>query len=236
MIGLSISVDISNTERYLDKVQKQIPFAIAKSLTKTAQDIKKDERIEMTRVFDRPTRYTLNSLYVLPARKSKLVAVVKIKDEAIKGNAAVKYLKEQMEGGGRSYKGFEKLLISRGQMPSGMYAVPSRTMKLNKFGNVTNGMIQKILSGLGAQRDIYQRSRSGSKTHGKYFSGIVSGTHGIWDVNKLRKGLPALLFLFVKRPTYNRRFKFHAVAERTAKRMFTARFNHEMKRALATAR
>jgi len=113
-------------------------------LNGTAKKVKVAEQREIKKVFNNPTRYTQNSLWIKWARKTKLEAIVKLKDEAFKGTPATKYLSPQLMGGGRKHKDFENLLISRGQMPSDMYAVPSRTMKLNQYGNVSNGVIQKV--------------------------------------------------------------------------------------------
>jgi len=50
-----------------DLEKKQLPFAMAKTLTKTAQQIKEAAVKEMSRTLDRPTPYTLGSLYIKTA-------------------------------------------------------------------------------------------------------------------------------------------------------------------------
>ena len=131
-------------------------------------------------------------------------------------------------------------MIAKGQMPRNMYAVPTGIIKKNQYGNVSPGLIQRILSGLGAQRDIYQNARTGSKrtkTLGKYFSGIVSGVHGIWDVAALNRGVPALLFIFVSgAPRYEKRFDFERVALKTINIVFKREFAKALEKALATAK
>ena len=240
-MNISIKSDIDKLKKDLTTLQKkQIPAATQWALNGTAKKVKAAEQREIKRVFNSPTRFTVNSLWIKWARKSKLEALVKLKDEAYKGNPAAKYLQSEIEGGARRHKGFEKLLIAKGQMPRNMYAIPSRTIKKNQYGNVSNGVIQKILSGLSSQRDVYQNARKGSsrsKTLGKYFAGIVGSTHGIWDVARLHKGQPALLFLFVTgAPNYRKRFDFQRVAQKTIKTVFTREFDKSLKKALATAR
>ncbi|QBI77096.1 hypothetical protein [Pseudomonas phage vB_Pae_CF3a] len=62
--------------------QRQIPYATATALTRTAQGLMDRLRDEMRVVFDRPTPYTLNSLRMVPARKDRLEARCFVKDEA----------------------------------------------------------------------------------------------------------------------------------------------------------
>jgi len=238
---IDIKSDIDKLKKDLTSIQKkQIPAATQWALNNTAKKVKAAEVREIKKVFNRPTRFTQNSLWIKWARKTKLQALVKLKDEAFKGNPAAKFLQPEIEGGARRHKGFEKLLISKGQMPRNMYAIPSRTIKKNQYGNVSNGVIQKILSGLSSQRDTYQNAHSGSKrskTAGKFFSGVIGHTHGIWDIGRLQRGLPALLFIFVTgAPRYRARFNFQRVAKKTIGIVFKREFKKTMAKALATAR
>ena len=84
MADLSFDVrgDTSQITRHLSSLaQRQVPFATALALTKTAKFVQQKIREEMPRVFDRPTRYTLNSTWVRAATKARLWAEVKIKDD-----------------------------------------------------------------------------------------------------------------------------------------------------------
>jgi len=64
----------------LERADKQIRFAVAKSLTQTAKAVQSDMTAEMKKQFDRPTPYTLRSSFVKPATRFNLTAVVGIKD------------------------------------------------------------------------------------------------------------------------------------------------------------
>ena len=69
MISLKV---VGNNKALLAKLkdnQKQINFALAVALTKTAQTLQAQQYGEIKKVFDRPTPYSLNSLYVKPATK-----------------------------------------------------------------------------------------------------------------------------------------------------------------------
>ena len=231
MVSLNIKADIKDATRYLTRVQKkQIPFATALALTKTAQEVKKGLINEIKQSFDRPTRFTLNSLYVKPAKKRDLEAFVKVKDESLKAIPAAKWLAAQIHGGARHAKGSEVLLRRRGILGPNEYMVPGRGVRLNRFGNVTRGQIQKILSNLGAQRDKYQNTTNKSKK--AYFVGTINGQRGIWE--RRAKGVrPA--FIFVNRPHYRKRFKFFKVAHKIISRRFRKNFDRALRRALSTA-
>jgi len=226
-----VSIDVETVNRMLsDLEKKQLPFATAKALTATAQHVKKELEQEMKRVFDRPTPYTLKALFLKAARKKDLIATVGLKDWAYKGTAATKYLTPQIEGGTRGSKRSEVLLRNRGILGSNQYIVPGKGTRLNKYGNMTRGQIQKALSNLKAQHDPLQNTTS--KRKGTYFAGTINGTPGIWE----RKGRWVKpLFIFVKQPSYTKRFQFHEVAERTAAEHFEDEFDKAMTQALATA-
>jgi len=89
----------------LAKAEKQVKFAAAVALTRTAQIAKREVEAEMPKVFDRPTRWSLNSLRLIPAKKDRLVARVEMKNEADKSAPATKWLSPEIEGGPRPEKG-----------------------------------------------------------------------------------------------------------------------------------
>jgi len=66
MLELTITADAVNL-RSLDKQEGNARFAAAIALTRTAKLARGAVVDEMKTVFDRPTRYTLNSTYVLRA-------------------------------------------------------------------------------------------------------------------------------------------------------------------------
>lgn len=224
--------------------KKQANFATAMALTWTAQDIKKAEIKHMNRVFDNPTRFTLNSLYVSPARKNKHSARVWIKDEAFKGTAAAKYLQSQLKGGRRRQKRHEVLLEQRGILPKGKVAVPGAGARLNKAGNISRGQITRMLSNVGAQFDQYQntpnkatREARGSSAKAKNFfvkrddSGMPIA---IYRRTGKRKAKPFLVF--VSDTNYHKRLDFYGVAERTRNKRLLPNYKKAFKHAIRTAR
>lgn len=120
---------------------------LATALTRTAVAVRQSQQAEMRDVFDRPTRYTLNSLYVRPATADSLRAEVGIKDD-FTSRSPIKWLRWQIDGGNRTAKAFERLLIRAGAMPADMLAVPGRFARLDAFGNMSTGQLRQILSQL----------------------------------------------------------------------------------------
>mgnify|MGYP001556189631 FL=1 len=233
---ISIKSDIKQLTKRLTKIQKkQVPFATALALTKTAQKVKAEEIKTMERVFKKPTRFTLNSLFLKPAKKTQLTARVWVKDKAFKGSAAIDYLGPQIYGGRRENKRLEWLLKYKKLMPKNKFVVPGGAIRRNQYGNVSKAQINKILSNLGAQFDRYQNTPIDKRSQKPYFiASPKSGLHpGIWK--KTKQGVQPM-FLFVRQPTYKKRFPFFQVANKTSKRYFAEEFNKALQTALRTAR
>jgi len=244
---LDISMDIDRLTRSLSQLEHEsIPFWTANALTKTAQDIKTAEVEEMKRVFDRPTRFTLNALYIKPATKRDLTAAVMFKDEG--GTPAWRYLGPQVESGVRSHKGFEKRLIAIGYMHPDEFVVPGKGAQLDAYGNISGGLWQRIISDLGLQRDPLQnttaaaRKRNKSKKRGRY---IVLRPD--WPVQPLYANLvrdipPGIyhkasggnaivpVVMFVRTPNYKKRLDYYGLAKRVLQQRFGANFRLAMQK------
>ncbi|MFZ6658122.1 hypothetical protein [Undibacterium sp. TJN19] len=118
MFNVSIK---SNFEQIVLKMsgfsRNQLLYVLATALTKTAQEIARAERKELQYVFDSPTPYTLDCLYVKSACKAQLSVYVRIKDFSAKGTPAIKFLSAQINGGKRHQKRFERTLQAVGALP-----------------------------------------------------------------------------------------------------------------------
>jgi len=251
MIGIKVTADISKVERLFDNLRKdQVPFATALALTKTAQYVQGELTKAMDTVFDRPTPYTKNALYVKPATKQVQVAVVKVKDEAFKGNPAVRYLFPEITGGTRNLKGFEKLLQRAGVMPSGWYAIPTSAAPFDAYGNVPGSVINRILSQLQSARDslanesaALKTKRNRTKRNARYFAVNPATERG-----KLKPGIYERLgtawgsgirpiFLYTqKQPSYSARYDFYGMARRFAVERYPIEAELAIQRAITTAR
>lgn len=219
--------------RMSDIERRQLPFATAVALTRTAKVVEAAEIAEMRRVFDRPTRFTLNSLFVRPARKNRLEAVVWVRDYASKAQPPTRWLLPEVEGGPREQKRSEKLLGARGILAAGRYLMPGSDMPLDGSGNVSRGRMQKVLSGLAAQGDRHANStnsRRSAKNQRRFFvMGRDSSALGIAE--RTNKSTIKWMLAFGKAPTYRDRFDFYGVADRTTRKTLPG----EMVRAMGEA-
>lgn len=159
-------------EREADQVAKRhIPFAVAKTLTALAQMTQRETVKQLRSKLDRPTPWTLNSIFLQRAERTdgdRMMAVVNVQD----GNGQRRYadgrwpamgqafvatgsnkravLFQQFAGGKRQWKRFEDRLRKIGVLPAGLAAVPpaksSWAVALDRYGNIPAGTIVKLLS------------------------------------------------------------------------------------------
>ncbi len=250
---LSIQNNFPRIKAKIDALGKQARFATAVALTRTAQDVRVGLQKEMARAFDRPTRFTLNSLFLKPATKALLEATVWVKDT----ERPKHYLHPEIDGGPRPQKRFEDLLRQRGILGPNERTVPGKGAKLDSFGNMGRGQIVQILSqlqafnlsGFDANATNSKRSRAkraavkyfyarkgearqggGSWKRGEKVQHLTSGIYA-----KTSKGITPVL-IFVNRAQYKQRFRFYQVARKMAGDRFEANFAIEYQKALRTAR
>lgn len=233
----NVKADVAFITRQLGVAEKQVPFLTAYALTKTAQDIKDAEYKLIGEVFDRPTRFTLNSLFVRPATKTRLVASVEFKD-GFGSVPAWRYLGPHVDSGGRQKKSHERALERAGILRSDEWAVPGRDLAVDSHGNVPGKTFTRILSQLQASPDPMQnmtaRSRKGAvkRAGGQYF---VARDRGIPDgVYQRRQGkgiVPVLLF--VRQPKYQKRFPFYEKARDVYESRVAPRFREGFERYVA---
>lgn len=258
---LTIQTNFPHIQRVIDNIGKQARYATAGALTRTAQDVRAGLRREMQAVFDRPTAYTLRSLYLERATKANLEARVWLKDDY---GTSAHYLMPQIEGGTRPQKRFEKRLVQLGAMRPGDRAVPGNGMPRDAYGNLSRGLIVKILSQVGSRgfhgdysvASNSRRSKAKRATEAYFVSTGPGGTlsyvggepvltngrthnlaRGVWVRRKFAVGSAIRpVLLFVDRAHYKPRFKFFEVAEKIVRSRFEGHFEAEMRRALQTAK
>jgi hypothetical protein len=247
---LNLQTNFPDIARRFNELSKQTTFASAVALTRAAKDAQAAIRTEMEQVFDRPTKYTLNSMFLKGATKSNLEARVWLKDNPFgKGTPADRYLAPQVYGGGRQLKGMERLLQSSGLMQAGHFAVPAVGAQLDANGNVKRSQIVQILSQLGVQRGAGFESRRSNSTASRrsvarqgvtYFSlrqpsrGLQPG---IYLKRKFAHGSAIRpVFIFVPIAQYQKRLKFFEIGEAAAQQRFPAYFDAELLKAISTAR
>lgn len=249
MLRVTLS-GVNQVRAELEKIQKQIPYATMLALNNTATIVQAELRAEMPRVFDRPTNWTLNSLRILYAKKAKLEARVWLKDEADKSGPAEKWLRPEIDGGQRKAKNSEDLLRGLGLLPSGKFLMPSKNVKLDRYGNVSRGVVQKVLTGLKATRDPLARSTESSRSQNKgkekkgfdkrYFV-VRRGRQAIGIGERLGWGKDSrdkwqMVFGYGSAPSYRQRLDFYGIGQRVADKHLILELEKAITRALATAR
>lgn len=217
-----------------------VPYAASTALTRTAQiAASKDIPDAMRRVFDNPTPYTLNSLFVKAATKDTLSARVMVKDSASRGVVPEKFLFPEVAGGGRSEKGFEKALRYGGWLKSGERAIPADDMPRDAYGNVSGPTIRSILATL--EKPSGGATAKG-KRKGRYGAGLFAGqigkTRGIWQRDGSGKSRSLkLLFIFTsKQPLYRARLDFEGIVLKTANDNFQTEFTRAFEEMRAKGR
>lgn len=251
MIAIKVTADISKVQQYFEKLRTdQVPFATALALTRTAQYVQGQLVSAMDQAFDRPTPYTKNALYIQPATKTRPVALIKVKDEAFKGNPAVRFLFPEISGGARNLKGFEKLLQRSGVMPNGWFAVPTSAAQLDAYGNVPGSTLNRILSQLQSARDSLANENSALRTRRnrtkraqRYFA-VMPGTErgklkpGIYERlgTAFGSGIRPIFIYTQKTPNYQPRYDFYGLAQRWATERFPIEAQSAIERAIETAR
>lgn len=236
---LSVKSNVAQLARNLGVEREALPRRIATALTRTAQEVRKGLQAEMPRVFDRPTKFTLNAFFMRGANARDLTAVVWLKGTDVFGSPH--YLEPQIFGGGRPLKPFEKRLQRARILPVGMYAVPGEGARLDSYGNMSRGQLVQILSqlrtftesGFDAHPTQSRRSRRNVKRAGQIFAGRPGGGRaplGVWQ--KTGKGLKPLL-IFVRAPTYRPRLDFYGISERIGRMQFPMQFERAAREAAA---
>ena len=235
-----------------DLIKNRIPKMTAIALTETARALKEAGPAKMQEVFDRPTRWTLNSLYYQPASPADLKAFVWFKDEAQKGTPATKFLWPEVHGGARNTKRFEKALQRIGVLPDGMQIVPGAGAQIDNEGNIDRRQITQILSyfrafsEVGYAANITEKKKAslakGSKRTGKrgfaYFVGrpgngkLPLGIYQRFSFGPMGSAIKPVL-LFVKGVKYSTRFPFYEWAQAFIDRELPVRLNRIIGETLA---
>lgn len=245
---LSVRSNVAELARDLDYIsKKQLPFATALALTRTAVHVRRIEKKEIGSVFDRPTRFARRSVKMRGASKNRLTASVFIPDLQGRSIGGGKYLRAEVFSGPRHAKRHEILLRQRNILRPDEFTVPARGMTLDAYGNLPSSFYQKMLSQLQARSDPSRNEGERGKRRrlrrgkgGNYFVGGLEGRspigsrlpRGIYE----RFGLKAIraVLIFVRQPTYNQLFDFYGIAKVEAPRRFPKELGKALDYALAS--
>ena len=236
MIRVQSSGLADNLAELTDIQMRRLPVATARALTMTAYDVRERLKAEMESVFDRPTRYTLNSLLVEPASRNRLEARVWMKDEASKGESATRWLTPEVYGGPRLQKRMERQLRERGILPAGKYVTPGAGAKLDAHGNISRGQIAKAMSGIGGNTNVgydanaTDSKRSRAKGNARRYFVMRRGGESIGIAERTSKGRGGIqiVLAFVSKPSYAKALRFFEVSDEFVAERLPARFEEAM--------
>ncbi len=244
---ITVKLDTRKATDRLNGMPEAIRRVSLRALHGTADEVIKAEQAEMRRVFDRPTRWTLNALRKYPDKREASITI-EINRDLPFYTRTDNYLQTQITGGTRRNKAFERALQARGVLPHGWYAVPGQRAKMDAFGNQSPGELKQILSWFdaasmhaGSEQNMgfagREKRRKGTKARAGWVFFVVrpgdrrSGIKQPGIYRRTGRSTEPIL-IFVKATTYTKRFDFEGVAQRTIEADYPARFESEMKVAL----
>lgn len=215
-------------QQLTDLQKKHLPKAELEAAERAGRYVHGALRSEMRQVFDRPTDWTLSGLRFKRPTMGRPVVEIWLAEFAGKGTPAADFLAAEIEGGPRKHKRFEKALIARGLMPANSFAVPGAMAPLDAHGNVPGPFIVRMLSDLQAFGEQgYRANRRGKRTGTRRTNYFFAAQRGHWKTGHLKpgiywhlpNGLLGVVFLFVTKAAYQKRFDFYGVGARAYRRV-----------------
>lgn len=224
MTSIAVSFDVSRLRQELVREQRSLARTVRRAANALAYGGRDVIVANMRQTFDRPTPWVLNSINVIPAVDSDVlagnaVAVIDWKPGSAGSISGDKILRAQIEGGARRLKRFERVI----GLPAGRIAVPGKWAELDAYGNISRGQLTKVLSYLrlfgeqGYRANRSNRQGRGTRRAEQYFMIPVGGEHatlspGIYRNAQEMGGAPLLIIAFVRAANYRARFNPVAVA------------------------
>ena len=232
MLEIKVRVEgFERTRAYLAGRAKQVAFATAKALTDTAGQIREAIPSALEQQLDRPTEFTKRGVFVRPARRDNLAAVVGFMDRQ------AEYLKYQIAGGDRAPN------KQRLRLPSNIV--------LDQFGNLPKDTIARLIAaadsgkfGAGVKRRLGVAGRRKGQRNAAQLSLFYGQpkNHPTWPVGIYRRvpGSPGKLVPVIvfpaQRAHYKPRFKFAELGARIVRQNWQRNFAAAFDLAMRTAR
>lgn len=243
VVEVKIKTDALDVARSFDKrYRKNKRFATAVALTKTAKRLKVALSGQMKQVFDRPKPFTTKGIFLKRADKKKLTAVVGLKTlPGAKNSLSVAdILQHHFVGGDRKRKRVELWFQRAGYITSSEYLVPASAAKFDRYGNMSKGQVQQMLSQLRAGPDPQAYASNSARSQAaQRRAGIMFWSRGgrlprgVW----VRAGLGVKpVMLVVSRASYRKRIDLPKLANKVVRRHFDKEFRVALRNALRTAR
>ncbi|MBB1074481.1 hypothetical protein HUU62_08665 [Rhodoferax sp. 4810] len=246
------TTDLRNLVGSLDRLAKEMPYAVMRAINNTAFQVRTAEQAEISNVFDRPTPWLLKTIYVTKATTQRLSAAVGPNEWFTKSGYRVghstpweRVLAPHVYGGKRINKAFENRLRAARLLPDGWYAVPGQGAKLDAYGNMRGGDLVAIMSWIGAmglyagdnmnKRAKQSQRRNKAQQRGESYFALRTATHGLapgvykktgrtWVTSRIK---PVLIF--VNKSNYRKRLDYYGVANRVVNSVFEAELIKEVR-------
>lgn len=133
LVDISVKVETAEALRYLKRVgERNLPLAVAQSLTASAKHLQKVQTRSLPRYFDRPTPFTRKAFGISIA-KARDFKLGRLKASVFAKPAQAKYLEFGVYGGTRRPN--RRAVI-----------VPGSQARLNRYGNLTRRFVAQQLS------------------------------------------------------------------------------------------
>ncbi|MCB9993109.1 MAG: hypothetical protein H6873_05580 [Hyphomicrobiaceae bacterium] len=229
-LQLSFQTNVDELARSLGELDAwALPYITASALTDVAKMGAEAERRAMPFHIDRPKAWTTGGVRLENADKANLVSKVYLDGFAHKGTAAGRYLEPIIVGAIRRPKRYELHLRAHGILGPGEFTVPGSGARLDAYGNISPGTLERALSQLGAAENsagymanetVRSRKRNRRRVTARYFvaDGSTGLPRGIWE-RQGRSIRPFLIFVG-RAPSYRRSYPFGDAARESALRNF----------------
>ncbi len=234
---IKVSVDVSATLARLRAAQKQVRYATAVALTRTAKDLERDLQSELVAKLESPSPYTQRATYATSATKAELSSTVGIKDKKpARGTAPSVLLREHFTGGVRGNKPMEKALTSIGAMPSGYRVTVGEGMQVDSYGNPKRAAITELLGALRARVNVHKGRGKRIQTVGYFVIAPGARSHlrpGIYK--RINNVAVKPMLIFVSQARYRRRIDLQRLARQTVSRRWRINFDTAFDQAMRSA-
>ncbi len=226
---------------------RHLPYAMMLALNETAKGGRLAVQKEMDRVFDRPTPYAKRGVVYDRATKDRLTAAVVVTGDRTKGALpATAFLGPQIHGGQRTHKAFERQLVDRGLMERSEVAVPAARTPVDRYGNMTQGFLNRVMAdlqidyrGAGATRvrSAASLKRNQNYRKARYFVPKRAGHlfPGVWQRNPSDQSIFPVI-LFIRSESYRARLRLQEVVGRHVDESIEDNFIVAFAHAVRTAR
>ena len=231
-IQLDIKSELPTAIKWTNEHTKQLPFSIAQAMTASAKGItsipgsKQKSALNglaqsSKRFLDRPRPQTSTGFFATTANKRTLQVLIEPKsrfkgrDGTERGWNRNRYLSGNIFGGQRAVKAYEVEFAkkSNGTIQPGTRFVPTRFMKLDKFGNPKRTEINRLINNVG----------TGMRTGNNIFIGQpVGGGRPFGVYKRERQYQLRALFIVDQSQNYTARFPAQRVIEQRVTKTFGA--------------